>query len=153
MKRPLIYIAAPLFSDAEKSANEAMASILERYCETFLPQRDGYLIPNLIKRGMSVADAYAYVFKKDVEAIHRADAVIINLDGRTVDEGAAFELGVGFANGKVCVGYRTDARVLLPWGQNPMIAVPLQSILASPHELEDWVIAFRDGRNSGRARA
>ncbi|MCP5412117.1 MAG: nucleoside 2-deoxyribosyltransferase [Alphaproteobacteria bacterium] len=153
MTRPLIYIAAPLFSDAEKSANEAMSSILERYCETFLPQRDGYLIPSLIERGMSVADAYSYVFKKDVEAIQRCDAVIINLDGRAVDEGAAFELGVGFAAGKLCVGYRTDVRVLLPWGQNPMITGPLQAVLGSPVELEGWVIAFASCCALGKARA
>jgi nucleoside 2-deoxyribosyltransferase len=151
--RPLIYIAAPLFSDAEKSANEAMALILERYCDTFLPQRDGYLLPNLIGKGMSVADAYSYVFKKDVEAIRRSDAVVINLDGRVVDEGAAFELGVGFAYGKVCVGYRRDIRVLLPWGQNPMIAGPLRTVLESPLDLEDWVRAFGSSSTLGRATA
>src|ERR1700691_4688347 len=132
MKSKLVYIAAPLFSAGEKSTNEAMCSIIERYCDVFLPQRDGYLIPDLIKRGMSVNQAYSYVFNRDVDAVRKADTLIINLDGRTIDEGAAFELGVAFACNKMCVGYRTDVRTLLQWGLNPMISVPLSEILRSP---------------------
>jgi nucleoside 2-deoxyribosyltransferase len=142
MKRRLIYIAAPLFSDGEKSANEAMCSIIERYCDVFLPQRDGCLLPDIIKRGISADGAYSYVFRRDVDAVRRADALIINLDGRTVDEGAAFELGVAFSNGKTCVGYRTDVRTLLPWGLNPMITTPLSQVLRSPNELDDWCARY-----------
>lgn len=140
MSRRLIYIAAPLFSDPEKSTNEYMCSVLERHCDTFLPQRDGYLVPKLIERGQIAEEAYSLVFRKDVDAIRRADALIINLDGRTIDEGAAFELGVAFAAGKICIGYRTDVRVLLPWGLNPMIVAPLSKILRNPSELENWAI-------------
>jgi nucleoside 2-deoxyribosyltransferase len=140
MSRPLVYIAAPLFSDSEKSTNEFMSSVLERHCDTFLPQRDGYLVPKLIARGQTAEEAYSLVFRKDIDAIRRADALIINLDGRTIDEGAAFELGVAYAAGKICMGYRTDVRVLLPWGLNPMIAAPLIRILKNPGELETWAI-------------
>jgi nucleoside 2-deoxyribosyltransferase len=142
MTRKLLYVASALFSEAERSTNEAMASILERWFDVFLPQRDGYLITNLIARGMNVPDAYSYVFRKDVEAIAKCDAIIINLDGRTIDEGAAFELGFAFASGKVCVGYRTDVRVLLPWGLNPMVTAPLETVLHSRKELEDWCATF-----------
>jgi len=142
MKRKLIYIAGPLFSDAEKNTNEAMCSIVERYCDVFLPQRDGYLIPDLIKRGMTVENAYSYVFNRDVEAVRKADALIINLDGRTVDEGAAFELGLSFALNKICVGYRTDVRTLLQWGLNPMITVPLLEIMHNTEELKEWCMRF-----------
>jgi nucleoside 2-deoxyribosyltransferase len=136
--RRKVYIASPLFSDAERSANEAMCFVLEKWCDVFLPQRDGYLISNLIAMGMSAKGAYALVFRKDIEAIRNCDAVIINLDGRAIDEGAAFELGVAYALAKICVGYRTDIRVLLEWGQNPMITVPLQKVLSTPVELQDW---------------
>ncbi|HEX4157582.1 MAG TPA: nucleoside 2-deoxyribosyltransferase, partial [Rhizomicrobium sp.] len=67
-----------------------------------------------------------------------------NLDGRTVDEGAAFELGVAFAWKKLCIGYRTDVRTLLPWGLNPMITAPLSQILRSPAELEMWCTQYVD---------
>jgi nucleoside 2-deoxyribosyltransferase len=142
MKRKLIYIAAPLFSMPEKEANVAMCTVVERYCEVFLPQRDGYLISQLIERGMPQERAYSYVFRRDVEAIREADALVINLDGRTVDEGAAFELGMAFACEKVCVGYRTDVRTLLQWGLNPMIVEPLAEVLHNLDELDRWCAHF-----------
>lgn len=63
---------------------------------------------------------------------------LINLDGRVVDEGAAFELGFAHALGKQCVGYRTDVRVLLPCGLNPMVTVPLSDTFKCIEALEAW---------------
>src|ERR1700739_967842 len=108
MIRPKVYVASALFSDSERSTNEAMTFILEKWCDVFLPQRDGRLLTELIARGMSVEQAYSFVFERDIEAINGCDALIINLDGRVIDEGAAVELGYAFALSKLCVGYRTD---------------------------------------------
>lgn len=96
------------------------------------------MVPHLIQRGVSKDDAYRIVFDRDVAAIKSCDALVINLDGRSVDEGAAFELGLAHSLGKLCVGYRTDVRVLLPWGINPMIAAPLLKIFACIEDLENW---------------
>jgi len=142
MSRPRVYIASALFSDAERSTNEAMAFVLEKWCDVFLPQRHGRLITELIARGMSAEQAYSFVFEKDIEAISGCDALIINLDGHVIDEGAAVELGYAFALSKLCVGYRTDVRVLLPWGLNPMVTVPLRQILTTPQELEEWTASI-----------
>jgi nucleoside 2-deoxyribosyltransferase len=137
-RRKMIYLASPLFALAEKMENDRICFALERWCDVFLPQRDGELIPRLIKSGVSRDGAYATVFERDLGALRKCDALVINLDGRTVDEGAAFELGVAYALGKCCVGYRTDVRVLLPWGLNPMITVPLSDIFNSIDTLETW---------------
>jgi len=91
---------------------------------------------------MSAEQAYSFVFEKDIEAISGCDALIINLDGHVIDEGAAVELGYAFALSKLCVGYRTDVRVLLPWGLNPMVTVPLRQILTTPQELEEWTASI-----------
>lgn len=136
--RAKLYFAGPLFSLAERTDNEKICRVLERWCEVFLPQRDGELVPHLIQRGVTKDDAYQIVFDRDVDAIRSCDAFVINLDGRCVDEGAAFELGLAYALGKACVGYRTDIRVLLPWGINPMIAAPLSKVFACIEELEGW---------------
>jgi nucleoside 2-deoxyribosyltransferase len=141
MKRS-VYIASPLFNDAERAANRAICTIAERSCDVFLPQRDGHLVTDLIEGGMTPQSAYAFVSARDIEAIDRCDALIINLDGRSVDEGAAFELGFAHARGKICVGYRTDVRVLLQWGLNPMIFAPLVTVVRSLSELEDWLESF-----------
>ena len=150
LPRKTIYLAAPLFSRSEKAENERICRALERWCNVFLPQRDGELVPHLIQQGLSDTDAYKVVFERDMEAIQACDALVINLDGRTVDEGAAFELGVAHALGKVCVGYRTDVRVLLPWGANPMIAVPLLETFTCVETLELWAKNFQ-GSSSGRS--
>ena len=140
--RKKIYFASPLFSLAERMENERLCRALEQWCDVFLPQRDGELIPHLIQRGISKDDAYRLVFDRDVAAIRSCDALVINLDGRSVDEGAAFELGLAHALGKVCVGYRTDVRVLLPWGINPMISTPLSSTFACIEGLAEWAKNF-----------
>ena len=95
-------------------------------------------MPHLIQRGLSKEQAYRSVFERDVAALKACDAVVINLDGRAVDEGAAFELGFAYALGKHCVGYRTDVRVLLPWGLNPMVTTPLVDTFGCIEALEAW---------------
>jgi nucleoside 2-deoxyribosyltransferase len=147
--RKLIYLAAPLFSLAEKQENVRICRALERWCDVFLPQRDGELIPHLVQQGLDNREAYRIVFERDLAALKACDAVVINLDGRAVDEGAAFELGVAFALGKCCVGYRTDVRVLLPWGLNPMITVPLSHTFTCIETLEEWARSFRAETRQG----
>ena len=137
-RRTLVYLAGPLFSLAEKMENNRLCCALERSCDVFLPQRDGELVPHLIQQGLSQSEAYRVVFERDVAALRTCDAIVINLDGRTVDEGAAFELGFAYALGKQCVGYRTDVRVLLPWGLNPMVTVPLTETFTCIETLEAW---------------
>ncbi|MBX3497843.1 MAG: nucleoside 2-deoxyribosyltransferase [Alphaproteobacteria bacterium] len=143
--RKNVYLASPLFSEAERTYNEHLCKTLQRWCDVFLPQRDGELVPHLVKQGLSPSDAYRVVFERDIRAIRACDALVINLDGRAVDEGAAFELGVAHALGKRCVGIRTDPRVLLQWGLNPMIAVPLSETFSCLEMLEDWAKAFGEG--------
>jgi nucleoside 2-deoxyribosyltransferase len=142
-QRMMIYLASPLFSLSEKMENDRLCRALERWCDVFLPQRDGELVPHLIQQGLSVQEAYRVVFERDVLALRACDAFVINLDGRIVDEGAAFELGYAHAMGKYCVGYRTDVRVLLPWGLNPMVIVPLSETFTCIEALETWARTFQ----------
>ena len=50
--RPLLYFAAPLFSEAELSYNVEVASILERHVDVYLPQRDGGRVVDLVSKGV-----------------------------------------------------------------------------------------------------
>jgi nucleoside 2-deoxyribosyltransferase len=151
-RRNLIYLAGPLFSQAEKAENNRLCDALERSCDVFLPQRDGELVPHLIQQGLSQSEAYQVVFERDLAALRCCDALVINLDGRTVDEGAAFELGFAFALGKQCVGYRTDVRVLLPWGLNPMVSVPLAEMFTTIETLAEWARDLKVETDSSRRR-
>lgn len=140
--RPLVYLAGPLFSEAELEFNARLAQSLEVSVDVYLPQRDGSKYVDLASLGISPGAAARTIFDRDVAAIREASALILVMDGRVVDEGAAFELGLAYALGKVCVGLQTDPRRLLPLGNNPMIEIPLQAIFETRSEIEIWARRF-----------
>ena len=140
--RPLLYFAAPLFSEAELAYNVEVTSILECHVDVYLPQRDGGKVVDLVASGVEPDAAFRSIYDRDVQALKEADALFLLLDGRTIDEGAAFELGYAVALGKQCVGLQTDPRRLLPLGNNPMIQVPLGRILTTKAEVEHWAKDF-----------
>ena len=116
-----IYFAAPLFSEAEREYNLKIVKILEDHgYEVFLPQRDGFLAPEL--EGKTEAEKTEMIFQKDKEEVLKSDILFMLLDGRVPDEGACVELGIAYANGKRCYGFKSDARsVELDMDLNPMI--------------------------------
>ena len=136
--RPLVYFAAPLFSEAELAYNLELTAILEIHVDVFLPQRDGGKVVDLVAMGVDRYAAFKSIYERDIEALKNADVLFLLLDGRSIDEGAAFELGFAVALGKHCVGLQTDSRRLLPIGNNPMIEVPLKRILSSKSEVASW---------------
>ena len=75
----------------------------------------------MVNEGIESDIAACRVFRRDMDAIRQAGYLIAILDGRTIDEGVAFEIGVAFSHAKRCVGLQTDSRRLASWGNNPMI--------------------------------
>lgn len=116
-----VYLAAPLFTPEERKLNLVLADLLQETYEVFLPQRDGTLLTTELAKGVEKTEAYNTVFQKDVDAIRSCEIVFAVLNGRSVDEGVAVELGIGYALGKRCWGFKTDPRQLLSVGDNPMI--------------------------------
>ncbi|MGH3897477.1 MAG: nucleoside 2-deoxyribosyltransferase [Pseudonocardiaceae bacterium] len=105
------YIAAPLFSQAEKEFNlqvDAMARSLG--LDTYLPQRDGGEAARLVRQGMDEHTVRLRLFELDCAAIAECTLFVFVLDGRVPDEGGCVELGMAFAYGKPCFGLQTDSR-------------------------------------------
>ncbi|ATU07578.1 nucleoside 2-deoxyribosyltransferase [Methanohalophilus portucalensis] len=104
-----IYLAGPLFSEAEKNFNEQLTERIESAgYDVFLPQRDSADTKNMRKE----QDA-AELFRKNSEAIDRADLIIAILDGGSdVDSGTAWEIGYAYAKNIPVMGLRTDFRTL-----------------------------------------
>jgi nucleoside 2-deoxyribosyltransferase len=147
-----LYIAAPLFSLAEKAFNVKVRRLLEPYFETYLPQEDGILLANIASTAQNVEDinsAKESIFQGDLSAINTADLLLAILDGRAIDEGTAFELGFAYAIGKPCFGLQTDPRRLLPYGNNPMIDQSLTQIFDSLDELKSWAIRYTSTDSEG----
>ena len=117
-----VYFAAPLFNEAEKEYNLKIVTILESYgYEVFLPQRDGFLAAEL--ENLTEAEKTELIFQRDRDEVLKADILFMVLDGRIPDEGACVELGIAYANGKRCYGFKNDARsVEMDMDLNPMIS-------------------------------
>ena len=94
---------------------------------------------DMVRGGLTSDEARAVVYRRDLDALNSAEYILIVLDGRSIDEGAAFELGYAVAKGKKCYGLQTDVRRLLPSGNNPMISARLIKTFGSLSELEFWV--------------
>jgi nucleoside 2-deoxyribosyltransferase len=142
--KPKIYLAGPLFSVAERTFNHNLKKLLSSYFDVYLPQEDGGLIVNMINAGMPSKLASQKVFDIDIRAMNECDLLLIILDGRSVDEGAAFELGYAHAKRKPCYGLKTDFRQLSTFGNNPMIDGPIERTFESIDELLDWAKSYSE---------
>ena len=137
-----LYFAAPLFNGMERQFNKDLANMLRQYFDVYLPQEDGGLMADMIKNGMKPEKAAIEVFHADIQAVTNSDILLIILDGRTVDEGASFELGFAYALGKPCFGLQTDDRHLLTTGNNPMLENSLHHVFQDVSELLAWAARY-----------
>ncbi len=130
-----IYIAGPLFSKAELEFNDRLDKFLrDLKFKTFLPQRDGYKLIDLLRNKTCKTEAIKVIFEKDINEIKKSDILILIMDGRVPDEGACVELGVAHALGKECIGLKTDVRSLLEGMDNPLIIGALRARIATNFE-------------------
>lgn len=117
-----IYLAAPVFSQAQRQYNRRLAGQLRQMlprCQVVLPQdfRVG-------RKGSSFNDRrhLAALYRRCVEEVGRADVVLALLDGADADSGVSFEVGYARGLGKPVLGVRTDYRQLQVKGLNVMLA-------------------------------
>jgi nucleoside 2-deoxyribosyltransferase len=97
-----LYLAGPLFTQAERSWNLRLAGLISAAGHSvFLPQTEVQAIATL--------DAET-IFWVDVDGVRSADAVVAVLDGADPDSGTSFECGLAFALGLPIVIVRTDFR-------------------------------------------
>ena len=52
--RKKIYVAGPLFSEAERTFNSKLKEQLGEFIDVYLPQEDGGLLVGMISQGMPV---------------------------------------------------------------------------------------------------
>ncbi len=101
-----VYLAAPLFSEAERDFNRKLGDEIKRAgFNVFLPQEDS----NNVKEKKNRQEI---IFNKNTEAIESSDMVVAVIDGTDVDSGTSWEIGYAFAKGKPIFGLRTDFRTL-----------------------------------------
>lgn len=117
-----IYLACPMFNQGEKDFNLKIAHLLEEFgYKVFLPQRDG--IEAALLKDKTEQQLVELIFNLDYKQVVEADIFFMNIDGRVPDEGACVELGMAYAKGKRCYGFKSDTRIIEPYlDNNPLIA-------------------------------
>jgi nucleoside 2-deoxyribosyltransferase len=129
-----IYIAGPLFSQAELEFNDKLNNLLIKSgFSTFLPQKDGYELSDLVKDS-NPHDASTLIFNFDLEELKKSDILVFIMDGRVPDEGACVEVGIAYALGIECYGLKTDTRSFIHSQDNPMIIGSLKGRVAHSFE-------------------
>ena len=95
-----LYLAGPLFTTPEQDWNTALALRLTAAGhEVFVPQASQLPDP-------TAED----IFRKDMEGLDWADAVVAIMDGSDPDSGTAWECGYAYARAKPIVTFRSDFR-------------------------------------------
>jgi nucleoside 2-deoxyribosyltransferase len=133
----LIYLAGPLFSEAERRFNLELTHRLEAIgFDVFLPQRDGVERDRAPYDTMTPEERRHAMFHLDRSRILDADVFLFVLDGRVPDEGACVELGIAYCQKylqnekKLLVGLHTDTRAAFIGGRlNPMVRIPLDDVV------------------------
>jgi len=100
-----VYLAAPLFSLAERNFNSEVAAALQkRYLRVYLPQHIG--------DSSASRDEFEHsrIFHENLRALEDADIIVAIIDGADADSGTAWEMGYAWARGKRVIALRTDFR-------------------------------------------
>jgi nucleoside 2-deoxyribosyltransferase len=131
----LIYLAGPLFSEAERRFNLDLAHRLEAIgFDVFLPQRDGVERDRPPYDTMTPEERRHAMFHLDRTRILDSDVFV--LDGRIPDGGACVELGIAYCQKyhqigeKLLLRLHTDTRAAFIGGRlNPMVRIPLDCVV------------------------
>jgi nucleoside 2-deoxyribosyltransferase/predicted secreted protein len=100
-----VYLAAPLFSEAERGFNTSIARFLSTHLfDVHLPQEAGD------DSDMRDVREQERLFLYNKSALEDADFIVAIIEGADADSGTAWEMGYAFALGKPVIALRTDFR-------------------------------------------
>jgi nucleoside 2-deoxyribosyltransferase len=118
MKVKTIYLAGPLFTNAERQWNAKLRDYIEQntHFRVCLPQDECSGLDPKNKEGDRKK-----LFGICEKGVQSADIIIAVLDGPDVDSGTAWEIGYGRGLGKKIIGIRTDFRLCEVFNVNIMI--------------------------------
>jgi nucleoside 2-deoxyribosyltransferase len=133
----ILYYAAPLFTEAERSWNAANAiRIRARFPLHTLLMPQEFCAAFDKHPG---APDFAGIYSACLAELRRADALICVLDGPDADSGTSFEAGYAAARGIPVVALRTDWRPAEDGGGNCML---VRSSVALCRSLDDALRAL-----------
>ncbi len=134
-----VYLAAPLFSEAERKYNELIRDLLATHCfEVYLPQEAG---DDSASRHHGAMEE---IFTSHCKALKDADWMVAIVDGADADSGTAWEMGYAYAHGIPVVSLRTDFRNV---GHNEQVNLMLERSSVVVTKKEDLPHALKSPLN------
>jgi nucleoside 2-deoxyribosyltransferase/predicted secreted protein len=125
-----VYLAAPLFSEAERIFNASVASLLRsNLFDVHLPQEAG---DDSDTRDIREQERL-FLFNKT--ALEDSDFIVAIIDGADADSGTAWEMGYAFAQGKPVIALRTDFRRVGHHEQVNLMLEQSSEVVGSTEEL------------------
>jgi nucleoside 2-deoxyribosyltransferase/predicted secreted protein len=113
-----VYLAAPLFSEAERWYNVSIAGLLrDNFFEVHLPQEEG---DDSAFRGKKEEER---LYLSNKKALEESDFVVAVIDGADADSGTAWEMGYAHALKKPVIAIRSDFRRV---GDNEQVNLMLE---------------------------
>ncbi len=101
-----VYLAAPLFSEAEVAYNLALRDLLEAHLfDVYLPQEVGDTSHTRCR------EEHLAIFAQHTAVLREIDTVVAVIDGADADSGTSWEMGYAYGLGKKVVALRTDFRI------------------------------------------
>jgi nucleoside 2-deoxyribosyltransferase len=101
--RSQVYLAAPLFSDAERAFNLVLRDLLTTHgYSVYLPQDTG--------EGVEGRGSDRAIFDSHIRALDGAACLVAVCDGSDTDSGTAWEMGYAVAKGIPVIALSTDRR-------------------------------------------
>jgi len=123
-----IYLAAPLFSEAERMYNRQLCDFLASHgFDVYLPQDAGD------DSHTRDTESHRAMFEKHVGVLRWPDMVVAVIDGADADSGTSGEMGFAYGLGKPVYALRTDFRIA---GHHERVNLMLEisSVLAGSRE-------------------
>lgn len=114
-----VYLAAPLFSEAQKIYNAGLADLLSsQYYAVHLPQMFEDTAESRSKNREEL------IYRWNLAALKNSDIVVAVIDGSDADSGTAWEMGYATALGKRVIAIRTDFR---SYSDNELVNLMLET--------------------------
>jgi nucleoside 2-deoxyribosyltransferase len=136
-----VYLAGPLFSEAERSYNATLSQTLkENLFEVYLPQEVGD------DSDTRVESEQHQLFQKNLRALEESDIVVAIIDGADADSGTAWEMGYAFAQGKPVIALRTDFRRV---GHHEQVNLMLEQSATVVSTLDQLLSALKSPLKTG----
>lgn len=130
-----IYLAAPLFSRAEKQYNISLFEELSaHFFDVYLPQEVG---DDTHHRDMK---AHQDIFNRHLAALGNTDIVVAVIDGADADSGTAWEMGYAYAHAIPIIAIRTDFRMA---GHHEHVNLMLEQSARVVRSTEDLLAALK----------